>query len=230
MKVFLSYSFRVEDHDLAAQVRETLEDFGFDVQTGAHLGGADLEAEIRRRIQGVDGLVTLLTRRPKSERDEGAHDWVKWELTVAREQGKPAIAVIEKGVRHGGPGRSSEYLEFTRTHLDRALLDLMKKTFAWRVQVGRRLKVQILPPELAAKFKHDERSLQCWLQCYQNGRREDWREIERVQFEDRGAFAYIDVPEGMSFRLKVVEPTGATHTVWVSPVLPCDQLPVTLEL
>jgi hypothetical protein len=50
MSVFLSYSFREEDKESVARVRETLEDFGLETVTGEHLGGEQLEAEIKRRI------------------------------------------------------------------------------------------------------------------------------------------------------------------------------------
>ena len=51
------------------------------------------------------------------------HDWVRHELTVAREAGKPAIGVIESGVSTAGP-----YGDHERIDLDR---DTLAVRYAW---------------------------------------------------------------------------------------------------
>lgn len=229
MKVFLSYSFRKEDEALAAQLKEALGNFGFEIVTGKHLGGQNLEAEINRRIDGVDGLVTLFSRRAKGERNEATLDWVKAELAYARNHGKLAIVMIEKSVPLGGPEASNEYVSFTRSQFCAALMQLLQKVVVWRDRVGRRIRVHLMPVELAEKFKYDDGSVQCWLRYIRNGSYGEWSRVEQVVFEDRGAVAYIAVPEAGRFQLKVVEPSRGTNRVWISPAVPSDYVPVTLE-
>src|SRR5574338_1323678 len=135
MKIFLSYSFRPEDQELASKIRETLEDFDFKTETGKHLGGAELEDEIKKRIEDVGALVTLFTKRSHAECNESTHDWVKWELQQARDKDKFAIVLIEDGVPLGGPEKSKEYIQFAREKFDATLLALMKKTMVWKRRV-----------------------------------------------------------------------------------------------
>lgn len=233
MKIFLSYSFRAEDKELAGQIKENLEAFDFQVVTGKHLGGEGLESEISERIDGVDALITLLTLRSEAdERNESTHDWVKWELQHAREKKKFAIVMREKGVPLGGPETSKEYVQFDREHIDSALLSLMKKVAEWKRKIGRRLKVQLLPPELAQKFKHGQGYLKCWVQYFDvKGETPGWQEIKSVVFEENGAFAYINVPDGTSLQIKVDEERGrGRRLVWISPSVPGNRVLITLEI
>lgn len=231
MRVFLSYSFRKEDEPLADMVAKTLSAFGSTVETGKRLGGEDLKAEVDRRIERNDALVTMFTLRPKAKRDESTLDWVKYELQHARDCRKSAIALVEKGVPLKGPETSQEHLVFSRNKFAGTLLELAKTIMIWKEQIGRRVKVQLLPETLAEHFRHEEAGIECSVQYWKDSKREGApHRIERVVPRPDGVFVEIELGEKQSFQMMVKRQVQrGTLEIWRSDVLSSDQLPVTLK-
>ena len=63
MRVFLAFSFRDEDKLLVQRSQQLLESLSTQVVTGERLGGEQLTAAVKARIDDADALVGLLTRR-----------------------------------------------------------------------------------------------------------------------------------------------------------------------
>lgn len=154
--IFLAFSFRPEDRALVSYVELLLESHDIRAITGRRLGGEKLTTEIRSRIQESDGLIALLTRREqKSDGQWRTHPWVEKELEFARQNPKPAIAVIEQGVETGELYRENERIEHDPMNPTPAILALSQTIGLWKREAGQVVKVRILPQALAKRLGND---------------------------------------------------------------------------
>lgn len=73
-------------------------------------------------------------------------------LAYARDKGKKAIALVESGVQVQGMYEPHERLTLEDGALVERLLDLSETIAIWRDDIGRTVKVQILPQTLAHRL------------------------------------------------------------------------------
>ncbi len=192
MKTFLGFSFRDQDRSLVQYAEQLLASQYVQMVTGERLGGEQLTPEVQRRIEGCAALVALLTRR--DARQDGkwtTHQWVLDELSWARGKQKRAIAMVEDGVDVGGMFQSHEQIPFRREDPIQAFLRLSETLGLWKREVGRTVKVQVMPPTLAKKLGGGNRPLQCRHRLWLQGRYTEWREVTPVP-EGGGTFVYVE--------------------------------------
>jgi hypothetical protein len=104
--IFLSHHYDNEGPNikLARQVENLLESHNLRAVTGDVLAGGILTSEIQQQIAEADGLVALLTRRDAvADGSWTTHPFCLAELQHARTISKPAIALVEDGVKDCGP-------------------------------------------------------------------------------------------------------------------------------
>ncbi len=213
MKLFLAFSFRPEDQSLVRQVDQLLSSHLVQVITGERLGGEQLTPAVKARIEQADGLVALLTRRdPLAAGGWTTHDWVKDEIGYARARGRKAISIVEDGVSVGGMHEPHECIHFHRDNLVDGLLILSETIGLWKLERGRTVKVQILPPDLAQRLGTGGAGTTCQHRLWLNGKYSEWREVTPVP-ELGGTFVYIEsVQDEQLVQLRIEEP----GKVWVS--------------
>jgi hypothetical protein len=192
MRVFLAFSFRPEDKDLVGQVGRLLASQHITTMTGEGLGGEQLTPAVQDRIDKCDALVGLATRRDQKQAGGyTTHQWVLDEIGYARGQKKRAIAVVENGVDVGGMYQPHEYIALDMAQPLTALLHLSETLGLWRREVGRTLKVQILPPALAAKLGSGGNGTQCCYRLWLQGKYSDWIRVT-PQPEGGGTFIWVE--------------------------------------
>lgn len=190
-KVFLAFAFRPEDRDLVANVETLLESYGVMVVTGDRVGGNQITPAVKTRIDDSDGLIALLTRRDqKADGTWTTHDWVKYELQHGRDQGKPAIALVEDGVEISGPYGEHERITLSREKPLDAFLSIAETIGLWKREGGRHLKVQILPEALASSLGSGTSNTRCRYRLCYRGTFTAWKEVEPV-LEPGGTFLYL---------------------------------------
>jgi hypothetical protein len=212
MNIFLAFSFRAEDKPLVGYIDRLLASQFVQVRTGENLGGGQLTPEVQRRIDECDALVGLLTRREQlASGGWTTHQWVLDELGRARTNGKPAIALVEEGVDPGGMYQPHERIPLDRANPVEALLRLAETVALWKMEMGRPIKVQLAPEEIAAKL--GDGTIPCRHRLWQQGKYTDWREVNAVP-EAGGTFVYLDgVREDHLIQIRAEE----QDKVWQSP-------------
>jgi hypothetical protein len=216
MKVFLAFAFRPEDKDLVGYVDRLLGSLRIQSVTGDGLGGEQLTPAVQGRIDKCDALVALLTRRDlKQAGGFTTHQWVLDELGYARNQRKRVIAVIEDGIDVGGMYQSHEYISLDSANPLSALLRLSETMGVWQREVGRTVKVQILPSELAKRIGHPFVGVACSYRVWLQGRYSEWIDVTPVP-EGGGTFVYAEgIQDEHLIQIQVKELDNAR--VWVSP-------------
>lgn len=214
MKVFLAFSFRAEDKTLVSYVDQLLASQLIHMVTGERLGGEQLTPAVKARIEQTDALVALLTRRDQlASGGWTTHDWVKDEIGYARTKGKRAIALIEDGVDVGGMYEPHECIHLKRDAVVDALLILSETVSSWKWDLGRTVKVQIQPQELAHKVGMSGSGIRCICRLCLNGKYSEWRDITPVP-EFGGTFVYIEgVQDDQLIQIRIEE----SGKVWQSP-------------
>jgi hypothetical protein len=221
MRVFLAFSFRDEDKLLVRRVQQLLESLSTLVITGERLGGEQLTEAVKARIRDCDALVGLLTRRdPLANGGWTTHEWVKQEIQHARDNGKRAIALVEDGVKVEGMAAPHEHIPIQRQDLLDPMLILAENVALWRRELGRTVKVQILPPELAQRVGGDGAGIKCRHRLWRNGKFTEWKEAV-PQPEVGGTFVYIEnVQEDQMLQVSIQEPNKTWQSVatpqWLS--------------
>jgi len=221
MRVFLAFSFRDEDKLLVQRTQQLLESQSIQVVTGERLGGQQLTPGVQARIVESDALVGLLTRRDQlAQGGWTTHDWVKQEIQYARDNGKRAIALVEDGVSVQGMLEPHEHIALKREDLLDPLLILAETAALWRREIGRTVKVQILPPDLAQRVGADEAGIKCRHRLWRNGKYTEWQEVI-PQPEVGGTFLYVDhVQEDQMLQISIQEPNKTWQSVatpqWLS--------------
>jgi hypothetical protein len=192
MKIFLSYSFRNDDSDLAEGIDRLLSSHNVLVAKGARLAGGLLTDEVRRRIESSDALVALMTRRDRLGEDAGrwqTHPWVRDEYGHARAQGKRAIALAEVGVESDGAYAGYERIRLDRANPLEAFLALSETLRRWKEEIGFQRVAQIRPDELGRLVRTNPR-LTCRYRYISGGIRHPWIEAEPV-LQPSGTLLYL---------------------------------------
>ncbi len=218
MRVFLAFSFRDEDKLLVQRAQQLLESLSTQVVTGERLGGEQLTPAVKARIEDADALVGLLSRRDPLAQGGAwtTHEWVKQEIQYARDKGKRAIALVEDGVRVEGMAAPHEHVPFARENLVDPLLILAENVAVWRREIGRTVKVQILPQELAQRMGGGGAGVKCKHRLWRNGRSTEWREAV-PQPEVGGTFIFVDnVQDDQMLQISIEE----ANRTWQSPATP----------
>lgn len=192
MKIFLGFSFRDEDKEIVELVDQLIASHLVEVKTGERLGGDQLTPAVQRRIEESDALVGVLTRRDR--RQDGkwtTHQWVLDEVGWARAKNRKVIALIEQGVDHGGMFQSHEHISMDKDGPLKALLDLSDTIGVWRRELGRTVKVQIMPDAIARKVGDGGDGLQCRHRLWLGGAYSPWQDLT-PQPEAGGTFVFVN--------------------------------------
>lgn len=214
MKVFLAFAFRDSDKRLVSQIDQLVSSHLIQTVTGEGLGGEALTPAVQKRIDECDALIGLLTRRDEIAQGKfTTHQWVLDELGYARANHKRAIALVETGVEAGGMNQSNEYIPLDRNDPLPAVLALSEALGVWRAEIGRHLKVQLLPRDLARKVGANENGIRCSHRLWSRGKTGAWVEVQPVP-EGGGTFIWIEgVKDDDLIQIKV-ESNG--RKVWQS--------------
>ena len=223
--VFLGFAYRDEDRELSSQVEQLLESHDVRVTTGERLGGNTLTLGVQQRIEAADGLVGLLTRRDQlANGGWTTHQWVQDEIAYARNKSKHAIAVVEDGVSVGGMYQPHEYIPLDRQNPLPAFLRLSETIGMWKAELGRALRVRILPEDLARTVVQGQGSIRCRHRFHGGGRYTAWKESEPYR-EPGGTFIFIEgVLDDYTIQIEIQE----QDTTWLSANTP-QWMPVELE-
>lgn len=219
MKVFLSFSFRDEDKDLVDLLDRLLASHDVRPITGRRLGGGALTPEVMQRIDVADALIALMTRREALPGGQGdnqrykTHDWVRDEMQRARNNGKPAIALVENGVENTGAYAENEYIALDRDAPLEAILRLSETLGLWKEQLGRKLKARLSPEGVAVPLARANGRWRCRYRLSAQGDFSPWQDVQVVR-EVGGVFAYLNVnTEGQLVELEV----SGDGRQWSSP-------------
>jgi hypothetical protein len=221
MRIFLAFSFRDDDKLLVQRVQQLFESLSVQAITGERLGGEQLTDAVKVRILECDGVVGLLTRRDQlAAGGWTTHEWVKQELQFARDKEKRAIAMVEDGVLVEGMAAPHEHIPMQRNDVVDPMIILAETMANWRREIGRMVKVQILPPDLAQHFGSQAANVTCQHRLWRNGKATPWKEVI-PQPEVGGTFVYVDnVQEDQLLQLEIRTPqktwTSVATPQWVS--------------
>ncbi len=195
MKVFLSHSFSDEDGDLAQNVERLLSSHNILVVRGRRLGGAQVDAEVTRRIDDSHGLIALMTRRDQvgeqSENRWRTSRWIDDEYGYARNQRKQAIALVEDGIETGGLFEGVERIPLDRANPLEAFLALSETLRLWKEQKGFRRVAQLSPDSLSRWFRTNGEA-RCRYRFVREGVPGAWVDqgVEPIP-QPRGALLYL---------------------------------------
>ena len=212
-RVFLAFAFRDEDCDLVTAVEQLLASFDVRATTGERLGGGPITPLVQARIDQAGGLIALLTRRDqKVGGGWTTHQWVQDELNYGRNQHKRTIALIEDGVTVEGAYVQHEWIALKRDNPLPAFLGLAETVGTWQREVGRTVKVRILPDELSRLVGYND-AIKCRYRFVVEGRYTEWRDIPPVM-EPGGTFVYL---EGVRDEYMIQLMAEDQRSTWVSP-------------
>jgi hypothetical protein len=150
---------------------------------------------------------------------------VQDELNYARGKQKRAIALIETDVDVGGMYAPNEYIPFDRQNPLPAFLRLSDTVGQWKREIGRTLKVMILPPQLARTVGKGQ--IKCRYRFSAEGKWTPWNETEAIG-EIGGTFVYlVGVRDDHTIQLEVKLPNARWQSIaapqWVQIKL--NQIP-----
>src|SRR5207248_1863835 len=98
-------------------------------------------------------LVALITPdQPKADGRYTCKPWVHDELVIARTKGKLAIALVDNQVDTGGAYKEHEFIPYLSGAPILALIKLSRTIGRWKREIGRSVRVRILPDELGRKL------------------------------------------------------------------------------
>jgi hypothetical protein len=217
MRVFLAFSFRDEDKILVTNLQRLIESHRVEVITGERLGGEQLTPGVQQRIEECDALVALLTYQKKPDGTYTTSNWVREELVYARAKNKKAIALVEENVDLGGMFASHEIIPFARESesLTESILRLSETIAEWMREVGRHVKVQILPQEIAKQLAHEDGGVRCsyrlWLKNKTWG---SWFNVTPLAEDDGRTFVWVNnVQDDHLVQIRV----ELSNEIWSSP-------------
>jgi hypothetical protein len=154
-RIFLAHTFESKGgrrvQALVTSIGRLVRSHGLACETGASLGGNQLTSSVQRRIRESDALLALLTREEKLARRNAWRptQWVQGELTIARQGGRSAIAIVQDGVEIGGPFSENEHIPLNLDEPSEALLRVSETISLWKEQAGRYLLIRLLPEAAA---------------------------------------------------------------------------------
>jgi hypothetical protein len=224
MNVFLAFAFRDEDRPLERAVERVLDSHFAVKVTGENLAGAALTVGVQNRIESCDALVALMSRRDKVGGKWRTHQWVTDEIAHARAKGLLAIALVEDGVELGGMFQANEYIPFDRKNLGEAWLRLSEALSEWRRKLGRKVKIQLQPDDIARLLDPDDKNIVIEYSLASAGNNTGWKQIKPVE-EQGGIFVYVDgVHDHHLIQLRVINGVKKWRSIATS-----QWMPVTLK-
>jgi hypothetical protein len=193
--VFLSYCYDDMNTRLAKEIEELLETHNLGAVTGDTLGGEIVTQEVLKQIEEADALITMLTRREQlTDGKWTTHQFCLTELQHARAKSKPAIALLEDGVTNAGPFQEHEYIKYTPNDPLPAFLKLSRTIWRWKRKVGRTLRIQLVPENVAKEIWTNRNGCR-WQYRLSSGRAEtDWQGATPRK-EPGGLYLYVQVPD-----------------------------------
>jgi hypothetical protein len=192
MKLFLGFSFRDEDSEIVELVDQLIASHLVEMKTGERMAGGQLTSAVQRAIEDCDALVGILTRRDKKQDGQWTtHQWVQDEINWARAKNRKVIALVEQGVEIGGMFKSHEHIPLDKANPIQALLTLSDTIGLWRRELGRTVKVQIMPDAIARKVGGGSNGLRCRHRLWLGGAYSPWQDLTPVP-EKGGTFVFIN--------------------------------------
>jgi hypothetical protein len=156
--VFLSYTYRPHPAHEASLDRlrrcvvRAIEAMGLRIVDGVDVGGRPLDDALRKRIQGTDALIALVT--PQAD-DAGAPvqpQFVLSEFQYAEGQNKPTMRVLHETLPATGLGGGNEYTPYKPgSELD-VILKLMNTIAVWKREYGQAARVRIEPEDIGSQY------------------------------------------------------------------------------
>jgi hypothetical protein len=224
MNVFLAFAFHDVDRPLERAIERILDSHFAAKVTGENLAGAPLTAGVQQRIESCDALVALMTRREKIK--GGAkwrtHQWVTDEIAHARAKGLLAIALVEDGVELGGMFQANEYIPLDRKNLSEAWLRVGETLAEWRRKLGRKVKIQLQPDDVARLLDPDDKNIVIEYTLASGGSNTVWKQIRPVE-EQGGVFVYVDgVHDHHLIQLRVLNGTKKWRSVATNQWMPVE--------
>ena len=224
INVFLSFRYDEAGKQLARLVEDLLESHNLRATTGDVLGGEILTPEIMRQIEEADALVALLTRRDQLQNGNWTtHQFCLQELQHARQNGKPAVALVEDGVVLGGFEQQHESIAYKADEPLAAFLKLSRTIRQWKHRAGRTIKIQVEPPDVAREVWVNRANC-VWEYRLSSGLRETQWQPTKARREANGLFVFVQVPDD-TWMIEVRARSGTR--AWISDATPF-LLPVTL--
>ncbi|MFL9503003.1 hypothetical protein ACJMQP_23340 [Rhodopseudomonas palustris] len=205
-KVFLAFSSRPENEAIVRNVERIVNSHGLVLVTGEVLGGKDLTQEIQARIKESDALIAFMTREGKREGEDvwDPTQWVMGEYISACGRGQLAVAIVEDGVRCGGPFAGKEHIAFNRNWQSEGFIRLSEIVGLWRKESGRSIEIRLLP-EAAANLASSE-NVRCEYRLVPRlGEPSCWKET-RARLRPGGVFLVVPgVKVDEDIQVKIVE-------------------------
>lgn len=202
--VFLSFHFDPQDKALARQVSELLESHLVRPVTGENLGGAALTPAVMTRIEACDALVALMTKfgPHPSGQEFATYPWIINEHDHARAHKKPCLILRESGVKLDGAYANHEYADLDRGDLAPALLKLSATIGQWRRDLGRQVKLRLLPNAVLDKLVAGGGEAACEYRWILGPKSSPWQ-VSTVFPEEGGAyFAYVNAPDDSQLQVR----------------------------
>jgi hypothetical protein len=227
--VFLSYTyspppeFEEETNELVRSVRIMLEAMDIrQVLTGEDLGGQQLSAEVKERIQRSQALIALETPWKQLAGDQGyiASDWVRREFAQAETLNKELIAVVHEKVVLNSAFKDREHTVFHPPDHTLVLLKLMRTIALWKRRLGCAHNVEIRPTNLSDIIDEDNPAHLCEYRTVVEHDIGDWRKAS-FWHEPGCALAYLTgIPDGAKVQMRV----KMGQVVWQSAFALLDRI------
>ena len=117
---FMSKSFSDQDRAVNDYFEGILKALKIQFETGERYSSDSIPQKVRDRIHRCDLMILILTRRDKLERGGyTAPAWLIKEVGHAQQEGKPVIALVERGIRDdAGLKMEKELIYFERDSLE----------------------------------------------------------------------------------------------------------------
>jgi len=171
--IFLSYHFDPQVKLLAGLVEDMIKSHDIDVVTGKHLGGAELNNEIKARIRSCSGLIYILTKREEGKTNQ----WITSEITIADTLQIPFIGIIEVGIPVPGPFIAREHIMHTSADEANLWLKLSATIGKWKADSGRVIEAYLEPPDVVALIRDNFDFIKVKYRLYDaDYKYTDWRE------------------------------------------------------
>ena len=199
--VFLSYTYRPHPaHEanldkLRRYVVRAIEAMGLRVVDGVDVGGRPLDDALRKKIEGVDALIALVT--PQADDNNAIVDpaFVLSEFNYAEGLKKPTMRVWHHELPVRGLGAGNEYAVYNPDNpghdLD-VILKLMNTIALWKREYGRATRVRIEPDDLAAQYDETQGD-RCEFQLISPDG--GFRDFQRAIFWPEPGAAYAVLPK-----------------------------------
>lgn len=180
--------------DLVDTVDQLLFSHGLQSVRGKYLGEEPIWTEIDKKIKSSDGLIALLTRRDQlANGGYTTHPYVLQEIGKARAAGRRAIALVETGIKDDQLGAEAGiyHLQWDSDHPLQTFIDLSATLGTWKLEAGRKVKVQILPEDLAKDVGQSNGTFHCRYRLASEGQFSAWQNADAIA-EPGGTFLYVD--------------------------------------